>query len=261
VSAASLPAAQITLAGSGGGVYHYLFGVMAVVERHCDLSDVLYAGTSGGALVGMFSAAGFSMQEAFENVNLRFLKDVRKHWTGSFLRWNKIARRHMLASLPADTYAAVSDRLHVSLTTFPRFKNRIVSAWTDNADLVDCVIGSCFFPMNDTRLWYSFRGERYWDGSFSNNVPVVLPPDRVPSVTISVDRWRPFRNLVKWWCWTDEGFARDVYALGTQDALDHLDELTASLPPRHVDGAGAEAHDGGRPAWDRASQPGSVNSA
>lgn len=106
----------------------------------------------------------------------------------------------MLQILPEDAHQRVNGKLHISLTRVYDGKNVIVSQFTSKEDLLQvrkyhlfvepifyytskviCLIlplfqallASCFVPVFSGMLPPRFRGIRYMDGGFSDNLPVL----------------------------------------------------------------------------------------
>jgi predicted patatin/cPLA2 family phospholipase len=137
-----------------------------------------------------------------------------------------------MSKLPDNAYKLVSGRLYCSLTSVPDFQNHIISHWTSNQDLLDCIMASAFVPIFDTgKLTAHFRGHRFVDGSLTNSLPYPLGNNaqaQTPSCVIRYDMWRP--NNRSWlWCWSDEDWARQLYAWGKEDAAQNIEELATVL--------------------------------
>ncbi|XP_042210567.1 1-acylglycerol-3-phosphate O-acyltransferase Pnpla3-like [Homarus americanus] len=92
-----------------------------------------------------------------------------------------------LEALPHDAHIQASDRLHVSLTKVNNAENILVSSWESREELIQCLLCSCFIPVFSGLNFPTFRGVKYMDGGFTNNLPVV----QQPAITIS-----PFDSIV-----------------------------------------------------------------
>ncbi|XP_071552050.1 1-acylglycerol-3-phosphate O-acyltransferase Pnpla3-like [Panulirus ornatus] len=92
-----------------------------------------------------------------------------------------------LEALPPDAHLRANDRLFVSLTKVSSAENVLVSSWESKEELIQCLLCSCFIPVFSGRKYPVFRGEKYIDGGFSNNLPII----QQPTITIS-----PFDSLV-----------------------------------------------------------------
>lgn len=92
-----------------------------------------------------------------------------------------------LEALPHDAHVLANGRLFVSLTRTENMKNVIVSHWESRDELIQCLLCSCFLPVFSGFRFPVFRGEKFMDGGFTNNLPIT----QTPSITIS-----PFEALV-----------------------------------------------------------------
>jgi len=155
---------------SGGGAKGFAhLGALKVMEEYGLKPDVI-AGTSAGALAGVFYADGyhpdeiaelFRKKEFKEFVELTipksgFLKSTGLH---SFLKKNLRAGRFEELQIPF--YAVATDWNRACTVTF-----------SDGDDLVDAVVASCSIPI----LFYPqvIHGVPYVDGGILKNFPVSV---------------------------------------------------------------------------------------
>lgn len=89
--------------------------------------------------------------------------------------------------LPTDAHLRANGRLSVSLTRAHDLTNVLASEWESRDELIDCLLCSCFIPFFSGVSIPKFRGSRYLDGGFTDNLPVVCRP----AITVS-----PFRARV-----------------------------------------------------------------
>ncbi|NLY23833.1 MAG: patatin-like phospholipase family protein [Bacteroidales bacterium] len=155
---------------SGGGAKGFAhLGALKVLEKYGLKPDVI-AGTSAGALAGVFYADGyhpdeiadlFRKREFREFVELTipksgFLKSTGLH---SFLKKNLRAKR--FEDLQVPFYAVATDWERACSVTF-----------SDGDDLVDAVVASCSIPI----IFYPqvIHGVTYVDGGILKNFPVSV---------------------------------------------------------------------------------------
>lgn len=155
--------------GGGGAKGFAHLGALRVLEK-CGLKPDVIAGTSAGALAGVFYADGYHPEEILELFRKRefkefveftipktgFLKSTGLH---SFLKKNLRARRFEELQLPF--YAVATDW------------NRARSVAFSNGDnLVDAVVASCSVPV----VFYPqyINGIPYVDGGLLKNFPVSV---------------------------------------------------------------------------------------
>lgn len=163
---------------SGGGAKGFAhLGALKVLEKYGLKPDVI-AGTSAGALAGVFYADGyhpdeiaelFSKREFKEFVELTipksgFLKNTGLH---SFLKKNLRAKRFEDLQIPF--YAVATDWDRACTVTF-----------SSGDDLVDAVVASCSIPI----LFYPqvIHGVSYVDGGILKNFPVTIIREKCKNV-------------------------------------------------------------------------------
>jgi predicted acylesterase/phospholipase RssA len=221
--------------GGCGGMYHYLLGVASVLQKHFDLSNVVFSGTSAGCFPAFCLAAGYDVQELFVRWNLPFLKDVRQSYTGGLLRWNNIVRRHTYEWLPQDV-SVLHDRLYVWVTEVvdsvfrpSTFRPMLCSRWENREDLLNCLMASAHVPFLEPqlKLTQTFRGRRCIDGGASTHDVFAVGKEE-SSILLVPSRWRRMR-LNWWYCYSSETWAQQLFDWGKQDALHHLHEFNAVL--------------------------------
>lgn len=155
--------------GGGGAKGFAHLGALKVLEK-CGLKPDVIAGTSAGALAGVFYADGYHPEEILELFRKRefrefveftipkagFLKSTGLH---SFLKKNLRARRFEELQLPF--YAVATDWNRARSVTF-----------SNGDDLVDAVVASCSVPV----VFYPqyINGIPYVDGGLLKNFPVSV---------------------------------------------------------------------------------------
>jgi len=155
---------------SGGGAKGFAhLGTLKVLEQYGLKPDVI-AGTSAGALAGVFYADGFHPDEIVDLFRKRefrefvsitiprtgFLKSTGLH---DFLKKNLRARRFEELQLPF--YAVATD-----------WEKATIRAFSQGDDLVDAVVASCSVPIifNPQMI----EGIHYVDGGILKNFPVTV---------------------------------------------------------------------------------------
>ncbi len=155
--------------GGGGAKGFAHLGALRVLEK-CGLKPDVIAGTSAGALAGVFYADGYHPEEILELFRKRefkefveftipktgFLKSTGLH---SFLKKNLRARRFEELQLPF--YAVATD-----------WNRARTVAFSNGDDLVDAVVASCSVPV----VFYPqyINGIPYVDGGLLKNFPVSV---------------------------------------------------------------------------------------
>lgn len=75
--------------------------------------------------------------------------------------------------LPEDTHKRVSGRLHISLTRVYDGQNVIISEFDSREEVLQALLCACFIPGFSGIFPPRFRGVRYMDGAFSDNLPIL----------------------------------------------------------------------------------------
>ncbi|RLN15142.1 hypothetical protein BBJ28_00006526 [Nothophytophthora sp. Chile5] len=128
----------------------------------------------------------------------------------------------MLSVLPVDAYQRADKTLYFSLTEVPSLRNHVMTNWTSNEDMVDCMLCSAHVPLYTTSMAALYRGKRFVDGGLSNNHPIVHPD--APHKVFQIWKWRwiaPTWILVT----TNADWAADLFRMGREDALKNLHEV------------------------------------
>ncbi|XP_016065577.1 PREDICTED: patatin-like phospholipase domain-containing protein 5 [Miniopterus natalensis] len=73
--------------------------------------------------------------------------------------------------LPSNVHILASQRLGVSLTRWPDGHNVIITDFASRDEVIQALICSLYFPFYGGVIPPEFRGERYFDGALSNNLP------------------------------------------------------------------------------------------
>jgi len=160
----TLPSVGIVLSGGGvRGVAH--LGLLQVLEE-MNIEPVVYSGTSAGALVGAFRAAGHPISTILE-----FFRTTSIFKMGNFAprkpgfidsdKFYPILKEY----LPED-FSELKTKLYVTATDMVRGRQRTFS----HGQLIKPVLASAAFPVVFTPV--EIDGELYTDGGALNNFPV-----------------------------------------------------------------------------------------
>jgi hypothetical protein len=150
----------------GGGGYNgfYVFGVNKILKKLIKDNRIQicrYAGTSVGAICCVLMVCNVTD----ENI-IKFYHNI-KH--GKDFLAN--VKKELIRILPDNAYALCSNRVFISLTTFPFLTNHVVSTFESNTELVDtCIASSCMPLLVTWRLYYKLKNKLYLDGFISRNL-------------------------------------------------------------------------------------------
>ncbi|CAK1544746.1 unnamed protein product [Leptosia nina] len=166
---------NLSFAGCGFlGIYHV--GVSVCLKKY---APHLLLGSISGASFGAVSACcllcDLPIGEITSDV-LRIVGEARAGSLGPFspsFNIQNVLLESMERYLPADAHKIVSGKLHISLTRVYDGKNIIVSKFATREDLLQALLASCFVPVFSGMLPPKFHGNRYMDGGFSDNLPVL----------------------------------------------------------------------------------------
>ena len=84
-----------------------------------------------------------------------------------------LLRKGVSAFLPEDAHIKCSGRLHLSLTTLPDRKNKIVNQFSSREELINALVCTCWIPLFAGIIPPTFEGQRYIDGGFTCNLPEI----------------------------------------------------------------------------------------
>ncbi|XP_045487959.1 uncharacterized protein LOC110998337 [Pieris rapae] len=166
---------NLSFAGCGFlGIYHV--GVSVCLKKY---APHLLLGNISGASFGAVSACcllcDLPIGEITSDV-LRIVGEARAGSLGPFspsFNIQNVLLESMERYLPTDAHKIVSGKLHISLTRVYDGKNVIVSKFATREDLLQALLASCFVPVFSGMLPPKFHGNRYMDGGFSDNLPVL----------------------------------------------------------------------------------------
>lgn len=166
---------NLSFAGCGFlGIYHV--GVSVCFKKY---APHLLLDKIGGASAGALSACCLlcdlplgSMTSDF----FRIVNEARRHSLGPFSPSFNIQTclfEGLQKHLPEDAHKKVSGRLHISVTRVYDGKNVIISDFNSREEVLDAILCACFIPGFSGFLPPKFRGVRYMDGAFSDNLPIL----------------------------------------------------------------------------------------
>ncbi|XP_055902682.1 1-acylglycerol-3-phosphate O-acyltransferase Pnpla3 [Eupeodes corollae] len=166
---------NLSFAGCGFlGIYHV--GVSVCFKKY---APHLLLDKIGGASAGALSACCLlcdlplgSMTSDF----FRIVNEARRHSLGPFSPSFNIQTclfEGLQKHLPEDAHKRVSGRLHISVTRVYDGKNVIISEFNSREEVLDAILCACFIPGFSGFLPPKFRGVRYMDGAFSDNLPIL----------------------------------------------------------------------------------------
>jgi len=161
-----LPEYGLVLSGGGArGLAH--IGVIAALEKH-GISPAVVSGSSMGAVIGAFYAAGVSTEDM-----LQIARNSKLHslfnWTfpkhGGMLSLN-ILRQVLQQYIPADSFLSLKKKLFITVSNISLGREEVIS----EGELYRAVIASASIPiMFEPQL---IDGHTYIDGGLYNDLPV-----------------------------------------------------------------------------------------
>ncbi|XP_014602623.1 PREDICTED: patatin-like phospholipase domain-containing protein 3 isoform X1 [Polistes canadensis] len=166
---------NLSFAGCGFlSIYHV--GVVVCFKKYAPhlLMDKI-SGASAGAIAACCLLCDLPLGEITSNV-LRVAREAREHTLGPFspsFNVHEILLESLQKFLPEDAHIRVNGKLHISLTRVYDGKNVIVSHYNSREELLQALLASSFIPFFSGILPPRFRGIRYIDGGFSDNLPTL----------------------------------------------------------------------------------------
>lgn len=167
---------NLSFAGCGfHGIYH--FGVISCLQRHGKniMKDIRgYGGASAGSLVAALLATSTPLEHGLQFSTELAIK-VRRYFLGA-LNPSFNLMQHLddglQRFLPQDAHKRANGKLYVSVSRFPQCENSIVSQFASRDDLIQVLLASCYIPIYGGTKVPIYKGEKLFDGGFSDNLPV-----------------------------------------------------------------------------------------
>jgi len=160
------PEYGIALSGGGArGLAH--IGVLAALEKH-GISPGLVSGSSMGAIVGSFYAAGVSTDEMLNIARNRKLNDLfewsfKKH--GGMLSL-KMLTQVLETYIPENTFESLKKKLFITVSNISSGQEEVIS----EGQLYQSVVASASIPIVfEPQV---INGQTYVDGGLFNDLPV-----------------------------------------------------------------------------------------
>ncbi|KAK8389913.1 hypothetical protein O3P69_012841 [Scylla paramamosain] len=166
---------NFSFAGCGFlGIYHV--GVAACLKKYApNLLVNKISGASAGALAAVCLLCDSPLGTITSSV-LKTATEARKHTLGPFsptFNVEKLLREGLLSVLPDDAHRIVSGKLFISVTRVSDGKNILLSQFDTREELIQAILCSAFIPGFSGWAPVTFRGVRYADGGFSDNLPLL----------------------------------------------------------------------------------------
>ncbi|RZC41980.1 Patatin domain containing protein [Asbolus verrucosus] len=166
---------NLSFAGCGFlGIYHV--GVACCFRKyapHLLLNKI--SGASAGAIAACCLLLDLPLGETTSDV-LRVATEARRRSLGPFnpsFNIHNLILEGLEKFLPDDAHLKVSGKLHISLTRVHDGKNVIVSHFDSREELIQALLASAFIPIFSGIIPPKFKGVRYMDGGYSDNLPTL----------------------------------------------------------------------------------------
>lgn len=165
---------NLSFAGCGFlGIYHV--GVVTCFREYAPKLVHKLSGASAGAIAACLLLLDCPLGQITSDV-FRIAIEAREYTLGPFSpRFDvcKILRDKLFYIMPHDAYLTCSGKLSISVTRVSDGKNVILSQFNSNEELIQALLCSSFIPIFSGYIPPTFRGVRYIDGCYSDNLPVM----------------------------------------------------------------------------------------
>jgi hypothetical protein len=206
-------AASLSYSFSGAGwLTPYHLGVIhALKDLQLISSKSIVAGTSGGAIAAVMVSTNVSELDALEAFKLSI------HDAKPMNNIDSNLRKMLTEMLPNDAYLRCTNTCHLTITKVLPLETKpiLISQFSSNSDLIDCIATSCFIPLYCApKMFTIFRGEKYIDGGIFAFLPSVgeITVNPIPQVGKYVlnprramihpllisDHKVPLRTMIRW---------------------------------------------------------------
>jgi hypothetical protein len=134
------------------GAYCYQMGIAYHIQKHFDVSDVLFSGASGGSWPALLLTTGVDVAYAFDvmmSVSVPMYENRLFGAYGSYDQGVRKAFYHIYKDI--DLPPLVNGRLAIPVTRiefFPviRVVHEVVSHFVSNDDIIECIVASALIP-------------------------------------------------------------------------------------------------------------------
>ncbi|KAM9320260.1 patatin-like phospholipase domain-containing protein 4 [Gastrophryne carolinensis] len=196
------------------GIYH-IGAASALLKHGQKLLQVVkcFAGASAGSLVATVLLTAPDKMKESEDFIYQFSEDVRKQKLGAATpgyNFMSYLREGIETILPANAHKIAKDRLYISITNARSRQNCLVSSFASREELVKVLLASSFVPLYAGVNAVEFKGEKWFDGGFTNSLP-ILPTGR----TITVSPFSDRQDI----CPKDKEHMNLYFKIGKQDVL------------------------------------------
>ncbi|XP_067948458.1 patatin-like phospholipase domain-containing protein 4 isoform X2 [Watersipora subatra] len=165
----------ISFSGCGFiGVYH--IGLVRCLQIY-GKQVIPHITKYGGASAGSLAAAVFAIcpHKVLECKKLVYDlgEQVRKTRFGALntgFNLSEHVEKLVDSVLPADAHELANDRVFISVTRKSCGKNFIISRYESRSELIQCLVSSSHIPFYSGSKYPIFRGEKYYDGGFTDNL-------------------------------------------------------------------------------------------
>jgi len=166
---------NLSFAGCGFlGVYH--IGVAACIHRYCpQLLGNLLSGASAGAIAAAALICDMNLSVVMQDL-IAVASAIRDRVAGPFSPFISVPdmlRAGLVKNLPENAHVLCSGRLHVSVTRLQDGQNCILSQFDSKEELISALMCTAFIPAFSGFRPPTYRGVRYMDGCYSNNLPEI----------------------------------------------------------------------------------------
>lgn len=165
---------NLSFAGCGFlGIYHV--GVVSCFREYAPNLVNELSGASAGAIAACCLICDCPLGLITSEI-LKVASSARTYMLGPFspkFDVTGILRDRLNTILPSDAHIRCTGRLHVSATRVSDGKNVIMSEYNTREELIQALLCSSFIPIFSGIIPPTYRGVRYIDGCYSDNLPVL----------------------------------------------------------------------------------------
>lgn len=156
---------------SGGGArVSYLIGIKKYIEEN-NIHIEKYSGASSGSIFIVLMACKID-NKTIVNEYSKLIDDKTMYENYKI----DIIKKYLKKVLPNNCHEICTGKVFISISEFkfPFIKNRIISKFESKNHLIDIILASSSFPVViNKNLFYRLKDNRYLDGYFSDNTPLL----------------------------------------------------------------------------------------
>ena len=211
-----------------GCLFMYTHGIAAFLEDHFYLTNVIYAGNSGGCQASFFLASGLGMNVALNKWYLPMMDDIIKEdLKHPFLltSFDK-SKKYLRKLIDKDILEKINNRYFTVITHFPYFIPIVNNNYKNFEELFQIIKGTQYIPFIFGWPFLIYKWRLICDGWLS--CKIFKPVKNIKWLRIDPFKWKRFKTmegLTSFKNFHNVSYNLKLRDLGYQDAKNNINEF------------------------------------